>query len=58
MNMLAYLKGDGTEIVEKVFQYRRGNVWKQGFLFIHGFVYQITLGCIRRGTDILWMHHL
>ena len=36
-------------IAEKVFQYRHGNVWKQGFLFIHGFVYQITLGCIRGG---------
>ena len=44
MNMHAYLKGDGTEIVEKVFQYRRGNVWKQGFLSMftqsHWIVYE------------------
>ena len=42
--MHAYLKGDGTEIVEKVFQYRRGNVWKQGFLSMftqsHWIVYE------------------
>ena len=41
------------EIVEKVFQYRHGNVWKQGFISIPEFVCQIALDCVRRRTDVL-----